>query len=203
MRFACKTKIEKAWLVASVLIFLAHLILEASSQSYDADIIPLLQSLELWMVALSFPLGAVSALVLQDAMFWCDGCRDLVFMLGWPTVLFVGYVQWFWVLPEFFRNRKLTLLDLGRTPETTSPDASPAHAEPAMPTAFTPASPVDFAAATALPAFDASAYAPLFAEFDAAGLTALDRVFQAQRPAAARGEAIFRERVEAGEESAG
>ena len=197
MRFEGKTRIEKAWLVAAVGIFLAHRLLEASSSGYYPSS-PLRLWLELAMVVLSFPSGGLTLLALHIAAFWCNDCRNLEFLFDWSTLLFAGYIQWFWVLPEFLRNRKPTLLNLKRPPETVSPNASPAvnestataatfDATPPPAAAVTPgnAKPRIDTAAAPLPAFDAAAFVPALAEFDEGGHTALDRVFQARvRPPA-------------------
>ena len=194
MRFECKTKIEKTWLVASVLIFVTHQLLEVSVPGHYNAAGALRLWLEVAMVALSFPLGGMALFVIQNVAYWCDGCRDLEFMVDWSTLLFAGYIQWFWVLPEFLRGRKLSLLNLTRLPEIISSNASPAdhEAPPASlaaappfsfvappPAATTAAVPIDDCDDAPLPAFDAAAFTPTLAEFDAAGLTALDRVFQA------------------------
>ncbi|MCA1564150.1 MAG: hypothetical protein LC803_00560 [Acidobacteria bacterium] len=203
----CKTKVEKAWLVASVIIFITHRLLDASYPGYYSPSAPLRLWLELAMVALSFPLGGLTLFALHSAAFWCDDCRSLEFLFDWSTLLFAGYIQWFWVLPEFLRNRKLTLLDLKQPTETISSNASPAVVEPATPAPLSPATPVAVtsspaavlpAAAVAAPcgAFDAATFAPPLTEFDEAGVTALGRVFQAQSPPPTRAphahvEAIF------------
>ncbi len=193
MSFVRKTKIEKAWIVASVLILVAHKLLEGSAPLHYEAATYVGWWLKAAMTVLSFPFGGMTAFALYDAMFWCDGCRDLEWLLDWPTLLFAGYIQWFWMLPEFLRARKLTLLDLKRPPETVSPGASPANNE-SNPAAFDAAAHAAFEAAP-LPAFDAAAFVPRHAEFDEAGLTALDRVFQAQAlpaaPPSPHVEAIF------------
>lgn len=197
MRFEGKTKIEKAWLVAAVGIFVMHRLLEGSSSGYYPSS-PLRLWLELAMIMLSFPSGGLTVFVLHITAAWCGDCRNLEFLFDWSTLLFAGYIQWFWVLPEFLRSRKLTLLNLKRPPEIVSPNASPAVNESAATAATFDATPVAAAAAftpddarprifdaAPLPAFDAAAFAPALAEFDEGGLTALDRVFQAQeRPPA-------------------
>lgn len=183
---SCKTKIEKAWLVTSVIIMVTHKLLESSSSGYEASSEPLRLWLEMTMLVLSFPLGGLTLFALHDALYWCDDCRNLEFLLDWSTLLFAGYIQWFWLLPEFLRNRKFTFLDLhlGRRQETAAPESSPS------PAGATPAplsvAPAAFEALThaaqeaaPLPAFDAVACAPALAEFDEAGLTALGRVLQA------------------------
>ncbi|HEV2881458.1 MAG TPA: hypothetical protein VGX24_09300 [Pyrinomonadaceae bacterium] len=214
MRFICKTKIEKAWLVASVIIFITHRLLDASYPGYYSPAAPLRVWLELAMIGLSFPLGGLTLFALHSVAFWCDDCRSLEFLFDWSTLLFAGYIQWFWVLPEFLRNGKLTLLDLKQQlPETISPDSPTPAVEPASPAPLsaaplsvpTPAAALPTAAALpAAPATiaapcrasEAATFAPPLTEFDEAGLTALGRVFQAQsRPSAhaspAHVEAIF------------
>jgi hypothetical protein len=178
MSFVCKTKIEKAWLATSACIFVLHRILENSSPGCYADAAPLRMWLGVAMIALSFPFGGLALLALHAALFWCDDCRNVEFLFDWSTLLFAGYIQWFWVLPEIFRNRELTLLDLKRLPETVAPNVSTPGPDPA-PAALETASPVVLEAAP-LPAFEAAAFVPGFAEFDEAGLTALDRIFQAR-----------------------
>jgi hypothetical protein len=180
MRFECKTKTEKAWIVASVSILVVYKLSGGSPPDYYGADTLLEECLKLAMIALSFPLGSLTMFALHDARFWCDGCRDLEWMLDWSTLLFAGYIQWFWVLPEFLRGRKLIILNIKRRPETISPDASAPIAEPAAASLDT--APRAACEAAPLPAFDAAAFAPRFAEFDEAGLTALGRVFQAQSP---------------------
>ncbi|HYG12468.1 MAG TPA: hypothetical protein VD835_21210 [Pyrinomonadaceae bacterium] len=174
----CKTKIEKAWLVSSVSIFVMHRLLEASSPGYTPTD-PLRLWIELAMIALSFPLGGLTLFALHGVAFWCDDCRSLEFLFDWSTLLFAGYIQWFWLLPEFLRNRKLTLLDLRRLPETVSPNVSPAIHE-ATPAPFAAAPPPRAFNSVPLDAFGPSTFAPTLAEFDEAGRTPLDRVLQAQ-----------------------
>jgi hypothetical protein len=209
MGFICKTKIEKAWLVAGVMIFITHRLLDASAPGYYSPTAPLKLWLELAMIALSFPLGGLTLFALHSVAFLCGDCRSLDFLFDWSTLLFAGYIQWFWVLPEFLRNRELTLLDLKlldlkRLPETISPTPSPAAVEAATPaplsaatfTAAPPAASLPAAPAATCGAFDAVTFAPPLTEFDEAGLTALGRVFQPQPPAHAHAspahvEAIF------------
>lgn len=186
MAFVHKTKIEKAWLVASVSIFLAHRLLYASSPHHYASDNPLSVWLELAMIALSFPSGWLTLFVIYDARFWCDDCRSLDFLFDWSTLLVAGYIQWFWVLPEFLRSRKLTVLDLKQTPQIVSPDSTSAVAEAATDAPIPAAAPV---AAAPPRAFDVAAFAPRLAEFDEAGLTALGRVLQAQNKTTAEASA--------------
>ncbi|MDQ1557110.1 MAG: hypothetical protein QOD32_170 [Pyrinomonadaceae bacterium] len=217
MGYVCKTKLEKAWIIASVLILAAHRLLQSAAPDFYADATPLRLWLEVVIFVSSFPLGVTAVYVVHDATYWCDGCGAVAWMLDWSTLLFGGYIQWFWVLPEFFRGRQLTLLDLKRTPETVAPDthshiAAETHAPSATatpaplaattrvplaaatldPLAVAPpassteppasliATPHDVRAAAPPHVFDTAACcAPAFAEFDEAGLSALDRVFQA------------------------
>jgi hypothetical protein len=182
MGFACKSKIKKAWLVASLSIFVVYKLMGGSSFAGYYSPTPLSPWLELAMIALSFPSGWLAMFVLHDARFWCDGCRSLDFLFDWSTLLFAGYIQWFWVLPRFLRSRKPTLLDLKGTPEIVSPNSPSTVTEPAKPAALPVATPE---AAAPRRAFDVAAFAPLLAEFDEAGLTALGRVLQAQTRTAA------------------
>jgi hypothetical protein len=232
MGYVCKTKLEKAWIVTSVLMLAAHRMLQVSAPDVYIAAQPLRVWLEVAIFVSSFPLGVLTAYVAQDAMFWCDGCWELSWMLDWSTLLFAGYIQWFWVLPEFLHGDKLTLLDLKRPPETVSPhvpptDAGASHAPlpaatpvpltaatttaplaatttatltAATPAALAVAPPPARAAARAAAtprAFDAAAFCPPApAEFDEAGLTALDRVLQAHStpavpPPASQAETIF------------
>ncbi|MBA3768103.1 MAG: hypothetical protein H0W99_14200 [Acidobacteria bacterium] len=166
MRLPCKTKIEKAWLVTSLIILVTHRMLEASPPDYYSQANMLRLWLEVAMVLLSFPLGGLVMFVIRDATFWCDECGNLEWMLDWSTLLFVGYVQWFWVLPEIRRNNQTITLNLTSPIEIASP-APPQDDSLTLPEL----APVVFNTAT---------FVPLLAEFDEAGLTALERVLQAQ-----------------------
>jgi hypothetical protein len=171
MRLPCKTKIEKAWLVTSLCILFIYKTLEASPPDYSSPAIILRWWLEVAMVLLSFPLGGLVMFVLRDATFWCDGCGNLEWMLDWSTLLLAGYIQWFWVLPGFLRDRQLTVLNLRQHVEAVLPDAS---------TASAPEVPQLAATTTATTAAESLPFPP--AEFDTAGLTALGRVLQAEIP---------------------
>ncbi|MDQ1610651.1 MAG: hypothetical protein QOG00_582 [Pyrinomonadaceae bacterium] len=228
MGYVCKTKLEKAWIIASVLILAAHRLLQTSAPDLYADATPLRLWLEVLIFISSFPLGGLTVYVVHDAVYWCDGCGAVAWMFDWSTLLFAGYIQWFWVMPELLRGRQLTLLDLKRTPETFAPNnpshiaaeatpapsatATPAPLATATPAPLTVAPPASLAAPPASLAatppdvraaapphvFDTAAAccAPAFREFDEAGLSALDRVFQAHAaptaaPPASQVEAIF------------
>ncbi len=158
MRVGCKSRVEKAWLATSLLVFVAHRWLEATNGGF-APLSSPATCLKWAMVALSFPSGALAMFVINDAVYWCEGCRHLEWMLDWSTVLFAGYIQWFWMLPEYRKRRELNVLqlkDVGRVDKVTAPHEAVAA----------------LASAPPLPA------ASTFAEFDAAGLTALDRVLR-------------------------
>ncbi|HEX8458119.1 MAG TPA: hypothetical protein VF656_12535 [Pyrinomonadaceae bacterium] len=215
MGLVCKTKFEKAWIVASVVLLVVYMTLTNTGSGDVTPGRPFLAWLELSMIILSFPLGGLTLFGLYILTFWCDDCRNLQFLFDWPTLLVAGYIQWFWLLPEFLQSRQLTLLDLKRPLRAITANASPVAGDttPASlsttPTSLsttpaplsttrapqTNASP-DTCAAT-LPAFDAAAFAPALTEFDEAGQTALDRVFlaspvaPAQASPASRVETIF------------
>jgi hypothetical protein len=167
MHMPCKTNIEKAWLVASLIILFLHRMMEASPPDYHAPDSIIMLWLEVAMVALSFPFGWIVMYVIGNATFWCDECRNFEWMLDWSTLLLAGYIQWFWVLPGFLRGRQLTLLNLRPPDEVVLLEVSAAPAAKAPPVA---------------PAVTANSSALLFAEFDEAGLTALDRVLRASPP---------------------
>lgn len=187
MGLPCKTKIEKAWLITSLITLFLHRMLEASFPAYDSPDTMVRLWLEVAMVVLSFPLGGFTMFVISDATLWCDGCGNLEWLLDWSTLLLAGYLQWFWLLPEILRDRNLTFLNLRQPVEAALPDASSAPTQKVLPVA---------AAGTASESFTR----PLV-EFDEAGLTALDRVLQTQsaqrvpspRPPAPRAELIFPE----------
>jgi hypothetical protein len=169
MHLPCKTKIEKAWLVTSLLILFLHRMLEASSAP---DYYPLAMMVRVWlelaMIALSFPLGGLLMFAVQNAVFWCDECRNLDWLLDWSTLLFAGYIQWFWVLPEILRGRQLTFLNLRQPAEVVLLEVSP------------PASNAPQVAASTTTTEESFTFPP--AEFDEAGLTALERVLRAPQP---------------------
>jgi len=186
MRLPCKTKIEKVWLVMSLIILFLYKTLEASPHDYSSPVVILRWWLEVAMVLLSFPLGGLVMFALQVVSFlWCDGCGHLDWMLDWSTLLLAGYIQWFWVLPEILRDRELTLLNLRQTGEAVVTNTS---------SASTPKAPQ--VAATATPA-ESFTFPPV--EFDEAGRTALGRVLRAETTAqsaqthAPRAELIFPE----------
>lgn len=188
MRLPCKTKIEKAWLVVSLLILFMHKMLEVAPPDYSSPAIMVRLWLEVAMIVLSFPLGGLSMFFVREATYWCDACMNLEWLLDWSVLLLAGYIQWFWVLPEFLRRRKLTFLNLRQPVELALPDT----------TSSAPAPKVPQVAATSASSLES--FASPHAEFDEAGLTALGRVLQAQQtpqpvpaptPAAPRAELIF------------
>lgn len=158
MHFECKTKAEKAWLVASVAAFVLHRLLEVGPDAGGMFLV------EWLMIALSFPCGPVAMIFILIGVEGLSDYADLSWLLDWSTLLFVGYVQWFWVLPEIRRNSQPLTLSLQQPVETTSPDAA---------STLLTAAPILFNAAT---------FVPPLAEFDEAGLTALERVLQTQAP---------------------
>jgi len=160
MHFGCKTKAEKAWLVASVTALVLHRLLEVEP---DAGGMLLVEAL---MSALSFPCGPVAMLFIMMGVGGLSDYTDVSWLLDWSTLLFVGYVQWFWVLPEIRRNNQTITLNLTSPVEIASP-APPQDDSLTLPEL----APVVFNTAT---------FVPLLAEFDEAGLTALERVLQAQ-----------------------
>lgn len=172
MRLPCKTRLEKAWLITSMSVLFLHRMLEAGPYEYYSSFIFERLWLEVAMIALSFPLGGLLMFALHDATYWCDECTRLAWMLDWSTLLLAGYIQWFWVMPEIFRRRQLTFLNLRQPEEIVLPEASASSPSPS----------------SALPEHDASqvasktavsfAFPP--AEFDEAGRSALDRVLLAE-----------------------
>jgi len=161
MGFMCKTKLEKAWLVASAIAFVLHRLFEVEP---DAGVMWLLEAA---MIALSFPFGPIAMLFILIGVQGASDYTDLSWLLDWSTLLFIGYIQWFWVLPEMRQNNQLITLHLAPPVEIVS--ALPPNDSATLP-------------ATALPVvFNSAIFVPPLTEFDEAGLTALDRVLQAQR----------------------
>ncbi len=97
MRFVCKTRVEKAWLVASVSAFVLHRLLEVEPDGGAMWLV------EAAMIALSFPCGPIAMLFILMGVEGLSESTDLSWLLDWSTLLFVGYIQWFWVLPELCR----------------------------------------------------------------------------------------------------
>jgi hypothetical protein len=161
VRIMCKTKLEKAWLLTSVTAFVLHRLLEIEP---NRDFLWLI---EVAMIALSFPFGPIAMLFILMGVEGVSDYADVSWLLDWSTLIFVGYIQWFWVLPEIRRNNRLITLNL------TSPVES-----------GTPVSPDDSITPPALPplpvVFNVATFVPTLAEFDAEGLTALDRVLRAE-----------------------
>lgn len=162
MGFVCKTKWEKAWLVASVTAFVLHRLLEVEPHSGAMWLV------EALMVALSFPFGPIAMLFILMGVEGASGYADLSWLLDWSTLLFVGYIQWFWVLPEIRRNSQLTTLNLAQPVEMVSalPSNNSATLAITLPATVPPF------------VFNSATFLPPLTEFDEAGLTALDRVLQ-------------------------
>ena len=160
MPFGCKTKFEKAWLAAGVTAFVLHRLLEVEPNAGAMWLV------EAAMVVLSFPCGPVAMLFILMGVEGMSGHADLSWLLDWSTLLFIGYIQWFWVLSEMRRNNQLLALHLASPVEIVSalpPDNSATFPETAPPVVFSSAN-----------------FVPPLTEFDEAGLTALGRVLQAQ-----------------------
>jgi hypothetical protein len=132
MRFEGKTKIEKAWLVAAVGVFVLHRLLEASSSGYHPSD-PLRLWLELTMIVLSFPFGGLTLFALHAAACLVRRLPEFRVPVRLVNASLRRLHQWFWVLPEFLRSRKLTLLDLKQSTVAAAPSVpgikeSAAHA---------------------------------------------------------------------------
>ncbi|MBA3247388.1 MAG: hypothetical protein H0T63_04820 [Pyrinomonadaceae bacterium] len=156
-----KSRGEKAWVVFGLLVFVAHRILEVNDSTGGAAG-KLMLLLEVIMLAMTFPLGSVAMLFLGLLTVSCESCRDLEWTLDWNTLMFVGYLQWFWVIPELRRRNKLTLLDLSprRAAEASS------HGE------------LSAAAAGLFPVLLPQTATALPQEFDEEGRTPLERVLE-------------------------
>lgn len=187
-----KTLIEKTWLAVGVTSFVLHRLMEATSTTDGIWFI------EAIMVVLSFPFGVLAMFFLALGVHELREVGDASWILDWSTLLFIGYIQWFVVLPEIRRNNTLVTLNLTFPAETASPitlalpveivsslnSASPANiASPVEIVSSAP--PPDTSTPREAPrvVFNAADFVPPFAEFDEAGLTALDRVLRAPRQA--------------------
>ncbi|MCA1605415.1 MAG: hypothetical protein LC775_08075, partial [Acidobacteria bacterium] len=87
------------------------------------------------MVALSFPFGPIAMLFILMGVEGLSDYTDLSWLLDWSALLFVGYIQWFWVLPEIRRNAQPLTLSLQQPVGNASPDAAstlPATASPVV-----------------------------------------------------------------------
>lgn len=169
MRVECKTGAEKAWLAASVSAFVLY---HLSEGAYVTDGMFLFGAL---MVGLSFPLGPIAMCCFAVMASLSGGESVWMWLLDWPTLIFVGYVQWFWLLPEIRRSNEPIALNLTQIAAPVAaarvPDNSPAPTmKETLPAAITPAAQVSF---------DAASFLPPLEEFDEAGLTALERVLRA------------------------
>jgi hypothetical protein len=212
MRFGCKTGAEKAWLVASVTALVLHRLLEVEP---DAGGMWLVEGV---MITLSLPFGPIAMFFILAGVEGLSVYTDLSWLLDWSTLLFVGYVQWFWVLPEIRRNNQPLTLNL-TSPAETSPLETPPIKTVAVETMPVETLNVETLPVEALPAeiastaspcgaatlrahapvvFDAAAFVPPLAEFDEAGLTPLERVLRAPKTsphapeaASSRAESIF------------
>lgn len=171
MLFGCKTNAKKAWIAASLTALVLHRLLEIEPR---ADWIWLVEGA---MIALSFPAGPIAMIFILAGVEGTRGYTDLSWLLDWSTLLFMGYVQWFWMLPEMRRNKQPLTLNLTSPAETASsaettsvetPSPAPSHGSLTLPE---PA-PVIFNAASLL---------PLLAAFDEAGMSPLERALRTPR----------------------
>ena len=204
MRFGCKTGAEKAWLVASLTTLVLHRLLEVGP---DAGGIWLVEGA---MIALSLPFGPIAMFFILAGVEGLSVRTDLSWLLDWSTLLFVGYIQWFWVLPEIRRNNQPLTLNLTSPIETLPTktvvvETLPVETLPVetLPVESVPTAPPCNAStlrAHARGVFDAAAFVPPLAEFDEAGLTPLERVLRAPKTsrrapeaASVRAGSIFRD----------
>jgi hypothetical protein len=203
MSFGCKTRAEKAWLVASLTALVLHRLLEVETGASGMWLV------ETVMILLTFPFGPFVMLFLAIGVDWLRAYTDASWLIDWSTLLLAGYLQWFWVLPEIRRRTQLITLNLSWSSETspleinspTEPASRSATASPTgttSPTATTSpiaiTSPVEIASTAPPPrsltlpekvpvVFNVADFVPAFAAFDEAGLTALDRVLRAEQTA--------------------
>jgi hypothetical protein len=177
MPFGCKTKAEKTWLMVSLTALVVHRLLEIEP---SPRVMWLVEAL---MVVLTFPLGLIVMFFLALGVDASSRHADFSWLLDWSTLLVIGYLQWFWMLPEIRRNSQPITFNL------TSPVEIAASVETAAPpeTATPAPPPHDTLTLTELPphaapvVFNVAAFVPPLSEFDEAGLTALDRVLRAQQ----------------------
>jgi hypothetical protein len=123
----CKTKIEKAWLAASVFALFGYHLFGGGTHYEESGLVLLI---EFVMILLSAPLGVVVMLPIALAVDACDQCSELSWMLDWSIVLFFGYLQWFVLIPEIRKRNELTLLKLDI--RRAQPRAAKQTAKPAL-----------------------------------------------------------------------
>lgn len=191
MPFGCKTRAEKAWLVASLTALVLHRLLEVEPR---ADWLWLVEGA---MIVLSFPLGPIAMLFILAGVEGASGYTDLSWLLDWSTLLFIGYIQWFWMLPEI-RFRLLPKMRRDQQPltlnlnspagtssfETTSVKTSSVETPTVETASVETPSPVPLHGSPTLPEpapviFNVAAFVPPLAGFDEAGLTPLERALRA------------------------
>ncbi|MGH9942203.1 MAG: hypothetical protein ACRD9R_07590 [Pyrinomonadaceae bacterium] len=109
-----KSGIEKAGLAFGLLVFAAYRTLEANAANGGGN-----GAADGWMLLLgvimalmTFPLGGVVMFFLALLTETCESCQELGWALNWSTLMFVGYLQWFWLVPELRSRNRLTLLNL-------------------------------------------------------------------------------------------
>lgn len=188
-----KTKIEKAWLAASLLTLFAYRVVEGGGWEHPAGGLTVL--LQFFMILLAAPLGLLAMLPVLFLVDACDNCGELRWLIDWSTVLFFGYLQWFVIVPEMRNLNRLTFLKLDTRrvePKTTKKRTrrrtrkrAPAAAEP--PPAATTAAATTITVAVAPPREVVRAparavpepgepVAPPSPHFDEEGLTPLGKV---------------------------
>ncbi|MGI9104916.1 MAG: hypothetical protein ACR2G4_01560 [Pyrinomonadaceae bacterium] len=145
--------------MASLITLILHRLLEIE-QSGDAQVGGVMLLVEAAMVVLSFPTGPVAMLFLLIFVESVGGIRDSSWLLDWPTLLFAGYLQWFWLLPEIRENCKPLTLNLTQRGTIAAPEKSSSVPE------------------VTLAAPDAEAFSFPLTGFDEAGFTALERVLR-------------------------
>ena len=193
-----KTRIEKAWLAASLLTFFAYRVVEGGGWEHPAGGLTVL--LQFFMILLAAPLGLLAMIPVVFAVEACGECGELKWLLDWSTVLFFGYLQWFVLVPEMRKLNTLTFLKLDvprAAPTTKKPAARRARKRP-RPRAKTVPAPTTVAAAAtsftvavappreAVPAPARAApkerefAAPPLPHFDEDGLTPLGKVLTSE-----------------------
>jgi len=159
MRLQCKSKIEKAWLVMSLTTLVLHRLLEIEDSGGGDVAVPMLL-IEAAMIVMTFPAGPLAMLFLLILVESLGGAADTSWLLDWSTLLFAGYLQWFWLLPEIRQNSIPLTLDLTRWKTIGAPENSSSFPEATL--AVSNAEAIPFS----------------LSEFDEAGLTALERVLR-------------------------
>ena len=172
----CKTRIEKAWLAASLLTLFAYRVVHGGGWEHPAGGLTVL--LQFFMILLAAPLGLLAMLPVVFLVDVCDNCGELKWLIDWSTVLFFGYLQWFVIIPEMRNLNTPTFLKLNapRAEPKTTKKRTPRRARKRTPTAAKPLPPATTAAATTITVAVAPprevVRAPARAEPEAGGLAA-------------------------------